>query len=112
MTPLEHDLYLEQGSSFSEEFNLFNDDGTPLDLTNATITATFARSYSNVSTKYNFDIIKDESVVNRFVISRPMVEQDTPPGRYWWNGIVTINTVSMKFVKGIVNVNAGVFNGN
>ncbi len=110
MLPLEYDLFLEQGSDFSEEFTLYNDDGTPLDLTNAVITAQFARSFTT-SVRYEFEINLDADLNNRFYLY--MSGNDVAqirPDRYWWNGFYSIDGVNTKFCKGIVVVNGSVNN--
>lgn len=95
-------LYIDQGSDFSTEITLRNDDGTPLDLTNYNVYSQFRKSY-NSTTGYNFTCAVIDPTNGIISISLPGSESSLiPAGRYLYDIEIASVSVKVRVLEGII----------
>ena len=99
-------LDIDQGSDFSAVIDLENDNGTPMDLSNAQIYSQFRKSY-NSSTAYSFTCQVLDSVNGKFQMKLAGADSSAiRPGRYLYD-VEIVNSIPVKtrVVEGIVTIN-------
>lgn len=99
-------LYIDQGSDFSAEFTLENDDGTPMNLTNFTPYSQFRKNYGSVI-GYNFTATVTNSLLGKVVLSFTGAQSSAiRSGRYLYD-IEVVNSLNQKtrVVEGVITIN-------
>ena len=101
-------LDIDQGSDFTVEIDLENDDGTPMILGGTQIYSQFRKSYSS-STAYSFVCEILDASNGKFSLSLSGTNSSNiKPGRYLYD-VEVVNTTSnakSRVVEGIVTINA------
>jgi hypothetical protein len=98
-------LYIDQGADFSITFNMQNDDTTPYDLTNCTITSYLKKSYT-ANTHYSFNIGTLDTSGNITLSLTPVQTSNVISGNYLYDVYLYVpsaNTTT-KLVEGTVYV--------
>lgn len=101
-------LELDQGSDFTAEFTLENDDGTPMLLDNFEVYSQFRKSYGS-TTGYSFAASFINVANGIIAISLSGVTSSSiRPGRYLYDvEVYNVSThVKTRVVEGIVTINA------
>lgn len=97
-------LYIDQGSDFSAEIDLIQDNGEPMNLDSATVASQFRRSYySATSHSLTASILDSANGIVRLQLSAN-VSSNIRPGRYVYD--VEVSTPSGKFraLEGLINL--------
>lgn len=99
-------LYIDQGSDFSVIVTLNNQDGTPIDLTNATVASQFRKSYTS-STATNFTVSIYNALQGKIRMQLSAVTSSgVAAGRYLYDVEVVFQTGEKKrALEGIVVLN-------
>jgi hypothetical protein len=101
-------LDIDQGSDFSLELTLENDDGTPMNLTDFTVYSQFRKSY-NSQTAYTFITSIPVPAQGKVKLLLPgTTSSQIKPGRYLYDvELISSSPVSKKtrVVEGIVTIN-------
>jgi len=99
-------LDIDQGSDFSVEMQLENDNGTIMNLTNFQVYSQFRKSYGSV-TGYNFNAVVANAVQGKIRLTLAGVVSSTiRPGRYLYDvEIISENNIKSRVVEGIVTIN-------
>lgn len=97
-------LYIDQGITFSTEIVITDDNGLPVDMTNAEVRSQVRRSHTS-PIAYPFTIEKLDPVNGklRFVMPATSTAQMNG-GRYVYDAEYQIDELVVRFVKGIVTV--------
>lgn len=99
-------LDIDQGSDFTVELNLENDDGTPMSLVEYAVYSQFRKSYSS-TIGYTFDAEIEDAANGK--ISLTYLGEDSSnikPGRYLYDiELVHITGRKIRVVEGIVTIN-------
>lgn len=99
-------LEIDQGSDFSIEMILENDDGTPMDLRQFSVYSQFRRSYgSTIGYTFQASIVDELNGVIRLSLSG-VASSAIRPGRYLYDVEIS-NPVPSKtrVVEGIITIN-------
>lgn len=100
----EYNLYIDQGATYTTEIDIANDNGEPVDLTNATILSQMRRSPTS-TTAYPFNIVITDAVNGKIQFSMTADQTATlSPGRYVYDAQYQINDAVVRFLKGLVTV--------
>lgn len=103
-------LVIEQGTDFEAEFNISDELGNPLNLTNYTIISTLKKSfYSKTSVSFNTLIYDAQNGIIK--ISMPYTTSSTlKGGRYVYDVVIVANNTGLKrrVLEGVVTVTEGV----
>lgn len=96
-------LYIDQGADFLVNLDVFDDSGTPLDLTGYTGSSAIRKVYSTFAIA-NFDIeIDDENKI--VLLLGAEITQDLSPGKYQYDVLLTSpENVRTKIVEGLLFV--------
>jgi hypothetical protein len=100
-------LDIDQGSDFSTEIALENDNGTPMTLVGFQIYSQFRKSYGS-TTAYTFTVQITNAIEGKFKLKLPgIISSNIRPGRYLYD-VEVISSVGEKFraVEGIITLNA------
>lgn len=99
-------LEIDQGSDFTAELSLENDDGTPMNLSGFEVYSQFRKSYGSL-TGYSFDSsIADPQ--NGTIRLELLGEASSliKPGRYLYDvEVVSINNRKTRVIEGILTIN-------
>lgn len=100
-------LDIDQGSDFTAEFTLENDDETPVLLYDMSVYSQFRKNY-NSPIGYNFDAKITDPKSGKITISLSGIESsDIRPGRYLYDiEIVSAIGIKTRVVEGIITINA------
>ena len=111
-------LTIEKGADFFVEFNLRDEDGNYLDLTNYSVVATMARNYYPTTTKYTLSAEKVDNLTGLISISMndtstsqyAVGTDELKEGRYVYNVFIESNGTfgKGKVIEGIIEVVPGV----
>ena len=111
-------LTIEKGADFFVEFNLRDEDGNYLDLTNYTVSAKMARNFYSTTTKYGLNPQKVDNLTGLISISMNDIAvgqfdtgtSDLKVGRYVYNIFIesTGTYGKDKVIEGIIEVIPGV----
>jgi hypothetical protein len=100
----EFNLYMDQGIDFSTEITISQDDGSPVDLTNATIRSQVRRSYTS-TVSFPFTITKMDQVLGKIKLSMTAAQTaGMRDGRYVYDAEYQIGDITIRFLKGLVTV--------
>lgn len=99
-------IFIDQGSDFSAIVTLNNQDGTPINLTNATVASQFRKSYTS-STATNFVVSIYNAVQGKIRMQLPAATSSAiAAGRYLYDVEVVFPTTEKKrALEGIVVIN-------
>jgi hypothetical protein len=99
-------LDIDQGSDFTTEITLENDDGTPMSLLGYEIYSQFRKSYGS-TTGYEFDAQITNANQGKFTLSLSgSVSSNIRPGRYLYDVEISNLTPSKaRVLEGIVTIN-------
>lgn len=100
-------LDIDQGSDFTAAIDLENDDGTPMNLSGASIYSQFRKSY-NSSTAYSFTCEITDAVNGKFSLKLPgTTSSNIKPGRYLYDVEVlnTLTNAKNRVIEGIITIN-------
>lgn len=100
-------LDIDQGSDFTTEITLQNDNGTPMNLLGFSIYSQFRKSYGS-TTGYAFNAQITNAIQGKFTLSLSGVASSAiKPGRYLYDVEIS-NAVPSKarVLEGIVTINA------
>ena len=101
-------LDVDQGSDFSTDVTLQNNNGTPMDLTGFSAAAQF-RKHPTSTTSYSFTIAIPEPSTGVIKLSLSAATSSTiKPGRYWFDLEITAagNTSKTRVIEGMLTINA------
>ena len=98
-------LDIDQGSDFTSEMTLENDDGTPMSLLGFNIRSQFRKSY-NASIGYDFIATITDAAQGKFTLSLPgMTSSNIKPGRYLYDVEIYNNAAKTRVVEGVIAIN-------
>lgn len=99
-------LDIDQGSDFVAEFELENDDSTPMNLVGFSVYSQFRKSYS-ATTGYSFTAQITNAVQGKLTLSLPgAASSNIKPGRYLYDiEVVSQSGVKTRVVEGILTIN-------
>ena len=104
-------LILNTGATFSQSFDLLNNDGSgPLDLTDFTATAQF-RKHAGSSSKTDFTVeFEDPRTDGKIKISLTSTQTAaiSKPGRYVYDILIDSGSAKTRVIEGSVLVREGV----
>lgn len=98
-------LDIDQGSDFSTEITLENDDGTPLSLAGYSVYSQFRKSYGS-SIGYNF--VAEVSSITEGKIKLSLlgsISSDIRPGRYLYDVEISNGVSKTRVLEGIITIN-------
>lgn len=100
-------LDIDQGSDFTVEFELENDNSTPMNLLGYQVFSQFRKSYSSVSGYSFIATIPNPATAGKIKLSLPGTTSSTiKPGRYLYDvEILSSNNVKTRVVEGILTIN-------
>tara|TARA_R110002050_G_scaffold156393_3_gene284274 strand:+ start:858 stop:1187 length:330 start_codon:yes stop_codon:yes gene_type:complete len=100
-------IVVDQGTTFSLELNLTNDDASAKDLTNYTVTSQIRKSY-DAATFTNFTTAK-VNLTGKVTISLTAVETAAlKSGRYVYDIEIASSSETLRVLEGIVTVTPNV----
>jgi hypothetical protein len=108
MVPTEYNHYIEQGTSLSYSVTITDDNGSPVDLTNATVVSKMRKNYTSTSAQSFTISIIDYSTGKIQISLSPTETSLLKAGRYVYDLMYTLNTITNKVLFGIVTINPSV----
>lgn len=102
-------LYVDQYADFSADVVIYDDDGSPLDLTGYTATGQIRKSYySSTSTPFTVTFATPRTT-GKLIFSLTSAQTGSlSEGRYVYDIVIQLNTAKTRVIEGVVTVNAGV----
>lgn len=99
-------LDIDQGSDFIAEFELENDDGTPMNLTGFSVYSQFRKSY-NATTGYAFTTQITNAAQGKLTLRLLGTTSSTiKPGRYLYDvEVLSSGGAKTRVVEGILTIN-------
>lgn len=99
-------LDIDQGSDFTTEITLENDDGTPMSLVGFDIYSQFRKSYGS-TVGYTFDTLITNATQGKFTLSLlGTASSGIRPGRYLYDVEISNSTPSKaRVLEGIITIN-------
>lgn len=99
-------LDIDQGSDFTAEFTLENDDNSPMNLTGFRVYSQFRKSYNSTSA-YSFICTVSNSSAGKIILSLPgVMSSNIKPGRYLYDvEVMSESNVKTRAVEGIITLN-------
>lgn len=98
-------LDIDQGSDFTTEMTIQNDDGSAMNLTGYTVYSQFRKSY-NSSVGYSFVAAITTPLTGKFTLSLSGIISSTiKPGRYLYDVEMTNGVSKTRVVEGILTIN-------
>lgn len=101
-------LDIDQGSDFTSEITLQNDDGTPMILTGKVVYSQFRKSYGS-TTAYTFITAVTDAINGKIILSLTGVASSAiRPGRYLYDVEILTSNGGQKtrVLEGIITINA------
>lgn len=99
-------LDIDQGSDFSTEITLQNENGTPMNLFGFSVYSQFRKSYGS-SVAHNFLAEVMSITAGKIKLSLlGTVSSNIRPGRYLYDVEITNGTVKTRVLEGIITINA------
>ena len=96
-------IVIDQGTTFSLDINLTNDDASAKDLTNYTVASQMRKSYE-ASTKTDFTTVKVDNT-GKVTISLTAAQTATlKPGRYLYDVEIASASETLRVLEGLVTV--------
>lgn len=104
-----HNLYVDQGTDYSVEVGIYDDNNAAWDLAGYTAESKIKKSYYS-STSYNFTANISQQNAGTVVLTLPAsVTTSMEQGRYLYDVVVTSSGgTKTRVIEGIVTVNPGV----
>ena len=97
-------LDIDQGSDFSSEMTLENDDGTPMNISGFNIRSQFRKSYNSVI-GYDFVTTIINATQGKFTLSLSGVASSAiKPGRYLYDVEVYGSQTKTRVVEGVITI--------
>lgn len=97
-------LDIDQGSDFSSEMTLENDDGTPMNISGFNIRSQFRKSYNSVI-GYDFVTTIINAAQGKFTLSLSGVASSAiKPGRYLYDVEVYGSQTKTRVVEGVITI--------
>lgn len=98
-------IVMDQGSTFSTDIYLVDDNNNPLDLTGYTGYSKMKKSYaSNSATTFTVNVVN--GMVTLYLSSNTTANLEA--GKYVYDVVLSSNTASVRILEGIVTVAPGV----
>ena len=98
-------LDIDQGSDFTTEMSLENDDGTPMNLSSFIAYSQFRKSY-NSSTAYSFVTNIATPANGKLTLSLSgAASSDIKPGRYLYDVEIRNSVSKTRVVEGVITIN-------
>ena len=98
-------LFVDQGSDFSTEITLQNDDYTAMNLTGYNVYSQFRKSY-NSNTGYSFTCAVVDELAGKISLSLNGIDSSNiPAGRYLYDVEISSSLSKIRVVEGIVTIN-------
>lgn len=98
------DLVFVHGASFTRTGQLTEEDGTPIDLTDATLSAQVLDADGEVLIDWDCTIIDEEDGTYRIHVSRAQIESVAPGTKCSWGYYVEFPTETLEIYRGTVTV--------
>ena len=101
-------LDIDQGSDFSSEISLENDDDTPIDLRSFNVYSQFRKNY-NSTVGYQFDAVISNAIQGKIMLSLSGTASSAiRPGRYLYDVEIVdiVNSRKTRVIEGIITINA------
>ena len=104
-----HNIVIDQGTTFSLELTVTNDDGTAKNLANYTVASQMRKSYDSSSATATFtaSVVTGSSGIYKLVLSNS-TSADISAGRYVYDIVITAWSTKKTVVEGNVLVSEGV----
>jgi len=104
------ELTIDQNTTFTSTFDLANDDGTAMDVTNYTFKSEIRKSYYSTNPTANLQITAIDSANGHLLIRAEATEtQNVKPGRYLYDVKMTKdNGDIIRVIEGIVTITPSV----
>lgn len=101
-------LDIDQGSNFSVEFELENDNSTPMNLSGFSAYSQFRKSYnSTIGYSFNASVVSPVTAGKIKLTLSGAQSSQIKPGRYLYDvEIVNLDGIKTRVVEGIVTINA------
>lgn len=97
-------LDIDQGSDFTSEMTLENDDGTPMNISGFNIRSQFRKSYNSVI-GYDFVTTIINAAQGKFTLSLSGVASSAiKPGRYLYDVEVYGSQTKTRVVEGVITI--------
>lgn len=98
-------LDIDQGSDYSMEIDLTNDDGTPMILTGGTLISQF-RKHSTSKIHFDFNASIINATTGKILIELPgSVSSDIKPGTYVYDVKLIMGNAKFRPIEGILTIN-------
>jgi len=98
-----YNLVIDQGSTFSLTFTLTNDDETPKDLSDYTVSSQLRKSYyTNTST--SFTVVKTDGTGEITISLTAAQTTDLKAGRYVYDVEISSAIETLRVLEGIITV--------
>jgi|SRR6185312_15566585 hypothetical protein len=100
----EYNLYIDQGVTFSTEITITDDNGIPVDLSQATLASQVRKSYTS-TVSYPFTITVNDPTTGTVILSMTATQTASmAAGRYVYDAQYNINGTVTRFLKGLVTI--------
>lgn len=101
----EYNLFIDQGTTFTTEITITNDDGISVDLSSATFAAQARKSFTS-QTAYPFTItLGNDGTDGKVILSMTAAQTGAmQAGRYVYDAEYKIGEVVVRFLKGLVTI--------
>lgn len=98
-----NNIVIDQGTTFSLELNLTNDDGTEKDLTDYTVSSQIRKSYYS-NTYTNFTTVKINMAGTITISLTAEQTQDLKAGRYVYDVEIESDEETLRVLEGIATI--------
>jgi len=97
-------LYIDQGTDFLVDLDIFSDDGEDLPISNYTFQGDVKKVFSTSGPVFSFDVVYVPNSVNKVEISLGAnTSADIDPGKYQYDIVMTSpSNVRTKILEGLV----------
>lgn len=101
----EYNLYIDQGTTFSTEVTITNDDGVPVDLSLATFAAQARKSFTS-TVPYPFTVtFASDGTDGRVLLGMSATQTGSmAAGRYVYDAEYNLSGIVVRFLKGLVTI--------
>lgn len=99
------ELTLNQGTTFTSDLKIANDDGTPRNLANATFISQIRKSYYSINPTANIIITSSNTVNGEITLSVDAANtSNISPGRYLYDVKMNDGGAVIRILEGIITV--------